>query len=157
MSGNYTGCAMYARDLLETSFLLDYLLEKPGRPEAWLGINSKTVPQEYKPITIRKYLDDRDGYTEKRRATHYQMLCALGAHPSPAGFELKRNGAKLIKSGPFKQRESLEQCIQEAAKLTVLLAERLRQFCLSDFKDGKRISSTLSLKLQFISQKHSTK
>ncbi len=78
--GNYSGCAMYARDILETQFLLSYLLEKPGRPEAWLSTDPKTTPEEYLPVVIRKYLDNRDGFVEKsgckatRRFPHLEAI-----------------------------------------------------------------------------------
>lgn len=45
MSGNYTGSAMYARDVLETQFLLSYLFDEQGRPEEWLAIDPKTTPK----------------------------------------------------------------------------------------------------------------
>ena len=71
MSGNYTGSAMYARDLLETQFLLSYLMDEPGRPEAWLSSDPKATPDEYKPVVVRKYLDKRDGYSKQKR------ICSL--------------------------------------------------------------------------------
>ncbi|MEL7444678.1 MAG: hypothetical protein AAGK02_02560 [Pseudomonadota bacterium] len=148
MSGNYTGCAMYARDLLETQFLLSYLLDQPGRPEAWLSSDPKSSPEEYKPVVIRKYLDLRDGFVERKREKAYKMLSTLGAHPSPGGLELKRDGSRAIHNGPLKQRDTLVQCIQEVARVIFPLCEVLHGFCISDFKQGSNISSRLSLILQ---------
>lgn len=148
MSGNYTGCAMYARDILETQFLLNYLLEKPGRPEAWLSTDPQTRPDEYQPVTIRKYLDKRDGFVEKKRMQSYRTLSTLGSHPSPGGLELKRDGGKAIRNGPFKQRDTLEQCIQEAARVVLPLCGMLHGYCIAEVKNGTRISSRLALILQ---------
>lgn len=148
MSGNYTGCAMYARDLLETQFLLDYLLDEHGRPEAWLLSNPTSSPEEYKPVVVRKYLDKRDGFMERKREKSYKALSTLGAHPSPGGMELKRDGGKAIHNGPFKQRDTLEMCIQEAARVVLPLCGLLRDYCVSEVEDGQRMTSRLSLILQ---------
>lgn len=154
MSGNYTGSAMYARDILETQFLLGYLLDKPGRPEAWLSTDPKTSPKEYRPVVVREYLDDRDGFVEKKRMQNYKALSTLGTHPSPGGLELKRDGSKVIRSGPFKQRDTLEQCIQEAARVTLPLCEMLRDYCNAEVKDGHNITSRLVLILQRTREKY---
>lgn len=148
MSGNYTGCAMYARDLLETQFLLSYLLDDVGRPEAWLSSDPKSSPDEYKPVVIRKYLDKRDGFVERKREQSYKMLSTLGAHPSPGGLELKRDGGKAIHNGPLKQRDTLEQCIQEAARVVLPLCGILHDYCISEVKNGRSMTSRLSLILQ---------
>lgn len=148
MSGNYTGSAMYARDILETQFLLSYLLDEPGRPEAWLSTDPKTTPKEYKPFSLRTYLDNRDGFVERKREKSYKALSTLGAHPSPGGLELKRDGGKAIRSGPFKQRDTLEQCIQEAAKVILPLCGMLHEYTIAEVKDGLSMSSRLALILQ---------
>jgi hypothetical protein len=154
MSGNYTGCAMYARDILETQFLLSYLLDEPGRPEVWLSSDPKTSPEKYKPVVVRKYLDDRDGFVEKKRLKSYKALSTLGAHPSPGGLELKRDGGRAIRSGPFKQRNSLEQCIQEAARVILPLSGILHDYCIAEVKDGQILSSRLALILQRTREKY---
>lgn len=154
MSGNYTGCAMYARDILETQFLLSYLLDEPGRPEAWLASEPKSSPEEYKPVVIRKYLDKRDGFAERKREKSYKLLSTLGAHPSPGGLELKRDGSKAIRSGPFKQRDTLEQCIQEAARVVLPLAGMLHDYCIAEVKEGQSLSSRLALILQRTREKY---
>lgn len=148
MSGNYTGSAMYARDILETQFLLSYLMDELGRPETWLSSDPKTPPEEYKPVVVRKYLDDRDGFVEKKRMQSYKALSTLGAHPSPGGLELKRDGGKAIHSGPFKQRNTLEQCIQEAARVILPLCGMLHGYCIAEVKNGPSMSSRLALILQ---------
>ncbi|WP_289069393.1 hypothetical protein [uncultured Aliiroseovarius sp.] len=148
MSGNYTGSAMYARDILETQFLLSYLLDEPGRPETWLSSDPETIRKKYRPIDIRTYLDERDGFIERKRMQNYHALSTLGAHPSPGGLELKRDGGKAIHSGPFKQRDTLEQCIQEAARVILPLGAMLHDYAIAEIENGPRISSRLALILQ---------
>lgn len=148
MSGNYTGSAMYARDLLETQFLLSYLMDEHGRPEAWLSSDPKRSPEEYKPVVVRKYLDDRDGFVERKREQNYKALSILGAHPSAGGLELKRDGGRAIHAGPFKQRDTLEACIQEAARVVLPLCGLLHDYCTSEVKDDGSMTSRLSLILQ---------
>ncbi len=154
MSGNYTGSAMYARDILETQFLLSYLLDERGRPEAWLLSDPKKSPEEYKPVVIRKYLDNRDGFTERKREQNYKALSVLGTHPSPGGLELKRDGTKSIRSGPFKQRDTFIQCIQEAARVILPLSGMLRGYCVAEIKDGRKFSTRLALILQRTKEKY---
>ncbi|SFE20820.1 hypothetical protein SAMN04488523_105317 [Sulfitobacter brevis] len=139
---------MYSRDLLETQFLLSYLLDEPGRPEAWLSSDPKSSPEEYKPVVIRKYLDKRDGFVKRKREQSYKALSTLGAHPSPGGLELKRDGGRAIHGGPFKQRDTLEQCIQEAARVILPLCGILHKYCVSEIESGRSMASRLSLILQ---------
>lgn len=154
ISGNYTGSAMYARDLLETQFLLDYLFDKVGRPEKWLSIDPKSIPDEYKPVVIRKYLDSRDGFKEQKRMQNYKVLSTLGTHPSPGGLELKRDGGKAIHSGPFKQKDTLEQCLQEAARSVLPLGVMLEEYCNTEIENGENMSSRLALILQRTQNKY---
>lgn len=154
MSGNYTGSAMYARDILETQFLLSYLYDEPGRPEKWLSTDTNASPKEYKAVAIREYLDKRDGFVGKKRMLSYKALSTLGSHPSPGGLELKRDGTRAIRNGPFKQRDTLEQCIQEAARVVLPLAGLLVDYCNAEIEDGASICSRLALILQRIKLKY---
>lgn len=154
MSGNYTGSAMYARDILETQFLLDYLLDAPHRPEAWFESDPKNPPKEYKPVEVRKFLDNRDGFKGQKRAQNYKALSVLGAHPNPGGLELKRDGGRAIHCGPFKQRTTLEQCVQEAARAVLPLLELLRDYCIAEVEHGESLSSPLALILQRTREKY---
>ncbi len=154
MSGNYTGSAMYARDILETQFLLSYLLDADGRPEAWLSSDPNANPREYWPVEIRKYLDRRDGFVEKKRELNYKLLSKLGAHPSPGGFELKRDGGRAIQSGPFKQIDTLARCIEEATRVILPLSEMLCIYCNKELENGRSMCSSLALILQRTREKY---
>ncbi|ETA50177.1 hypothetical protein GQA70_04950 [Ponticoccus alexandrii] len=139
---------MYARDILETQFLLSFLMDEPGRPEEWLSSDPKASIKKYKPVVIRKYLDERDGFLKNKRMQSYKVLSTLGTHPSPGGLELKRDGGKAIHSGPFKQRDTLEKCIQEAARVVLPLCAMLHEYTVSEIENGSSMSSRLALILQ---------
>jgi hypothetical protein len=156
VSGNYSGSAMYARDLIETQFLISYLMDEPGRPETWLKADPDTVRNNYRPVKIREALDKRDGFTKNKRRDHYGMLSTLGSHPTPASLDMKRDGTRLIQSGPFRNMELMDMCIQEAAKEAVLLGTLLLKYCKSDLQDWRQINSKLSLRLQRTKEKYFT-
>lgn len=157
LSGNYAGSAMYARDLIETQFLISYLMTEPGRPEEWLKADTKTARKKFGTAKIREALDERDRFTEKKRKAHYDLLSALGSHATPSSLELKRDGARMINAGPFKQAKLLEGCIQEAAKAAVLLGATLLDYCRSDFPEKDQMTSRLSLTLQRTREKYFNK
>ena len=81
--------------------MLDYPLEVPGRPEKWLNASQEEIRKEFKPVDVRKALDKRDGFKKSGRLAYYRMLSTLGAHPTPLALNLKRDGMKLNRSGPF--------------------------------------------------------
>jgi len=156
MSGNYSGSAMYARDLLETMFLLSYLCDDETRPIEWLKSSPDEIRQKYAPAKIRSALDERDGFLERKREQHYKILSTLGVHPTPQSFELRRDGTRHLNSGPFKNRHLLEECIQELAKTVLPLSGILLDYC-TNFRHGKEISSRLSLILQRAREKYFTR
>lgn len=143
---------MYLRDQLETYFLIDYLSSEDGRPEAWIDATPSEIRKNYRPVQIRKSLDERDNLGKSTRADIYGMLSALGAHPSPQGLEMSRDGTRALRMGPFKQIESLQQCVEEAAKQCVLLCPNLIFFCDEFGEHGKKVSSNLALQYQKVSE-----
>jgi len=158
MSGRYRFCAMVLRDQMETGFLIDYLMEAPGRPERWLASGGNNP--DYKPYKIREALDVRDRLrnpnlpAKSRRSEQYAMLSTLGAHPGPLGMTLHKDGAKALNLGPFKQRDMLKECVEEAARSWVLVTGRLLEFCSEFERDGQGISSPLALRFQKIHEQY---
>jgi hypothetical protein len=104
--------------------------------------------KKYHPAKIRTDLDDRDGFVKKKRKQSYNALSTLGTHPSPGGFELKRDGGRFIHSGPLRQRVTLERCIQEATRTALPLGAMLQDYCNAEVRNGKSMSSRLALILQ---------
>lgn len=154
MSGNYTGSAMYSRDLLETHFLLDYLMDEPGRPEAWLHSDPETIRKDYSPAKVRIALDERDGYQERNRERRYKELSMLGSHPTPTAFNLKRDGARMINAGPFAHEKMLVACVQEAARAALSLGADLLRYVDREIPDGRSFTTPLALALQRTEQKY---
>jgi hypothetical protein len=147
LSGNYTGAAMYARDLLETHFLVDYLLEDDNRPLHWLRADEKTLKDEYKQVKIRDSLDKRDGFQGLKRRDHYSLLSNYGSHPTPQSFELKKASANLITSGPFQRADLAIAMVQELAKITLLLSTILNIY-LTEIPQTETYQAALLLRLQ---------
>jgi hypothetical protein len=149
LSGSYHASAMAARDLIETAFLLDFLLDQPGEPERWLiaDLSDLSGNGKYSPRKVREYLDQRDGYTERKRKKHFDMLSTLGAHPTPYGFSLRRDGHGNINLGPFKQADLVRECIEELAKCTLSLMPSLIAY-IDELPDYQPTQALLSLRLQ---------
>jgi hypothetical protein len=153
MSGNYRGSAMYLRDLLETDFLLDYLMAENGRPEAWLKASDEDIRTLYAPSSVRTALDQRDGFTERKRKQRFDILSVLGVHPSPKGLELNRDGGRQIRTGPFKHSGSVQACIEEAARACLTLSSSLMQYLL-EVPNVSECRTVLGLQRQKIGEKH---
>lgn len=148
LSGNYTGCVMYARDLLETEFLLDYLLDSEERPEAWLSASKDVIRNKYGAGKIRLELDKRDGFKAQKRKARFDMLSAMGSHPTPSSLDLKRDGTRAINAGPFKQADTLRQCVEELARGCAGGGGRLVRYCNAEIPAGTNRSSRLAITLQ---------
>ena len=154
MSGNYVGCVMYARGLVETEFLIDFLMEEAGRPEEWLSSDPGTAREKFGANSVRIALDKRDGFMERKRKKRFDMLSAMGCHPRPSGLDLKRDGTRAINVGPFKQAKVLEACIQELARAALSGSKRLLQYCRSEIPSGSKRSSRLALAAQRAFETH---
>jgi hypothetical protein len=129
-------------------------MDEPGRPEQWL--HSDPNSYAYSPKNIRKALDKRDRNKNPNlpkksgREQQYGMLSRLGAHPGRHGLELQRDGIRVLNMGPFKQKETLRQCIEEMARSCVLLAGKLIQYCYEFDENGTQIASALAIRFQRI-------
>jgi len=103
VSGNYTGSGMYARDLLETQFLIEFLLAEPGRPEHWLNADSKALKTQYSPLSIRMELDKRNGFTKEKRRQAYAALSSLAAQGTIASADRRRAMATPLVRDPWRR------------------------------------------------------
>jgi hypothetical protein len=90
MAGYYQNAVMQMRDILEVSFLSDYFRTDTALIATWKGCSESERNRLFSAFKVRTTLDNRDGFTEKKRMEHYQLLCNLGAHASFQGFELLR-------------------------------------------------------------------
>ena len=129
LGGYYQAAGLQIRDILETAFLLDYFSTDDALIQRWKLVSEKERMKEFGQAKIRQVLDDRDGFTEKRRMEHYKLLSSIAAHPTFAGFTMLRptHGANA-NMGPFYVPELLTATIQELVKVSVAAWENFKWF-----------------------------
>lgn len=119
LSGYYQNATFQLRDLLETSFLLDYFLTDGALIGEWFMADKKIRTSKFAPVKVRVALDDRDGFTERKREAHYNMLCELAAHPTAMGFQMLRPDGVDAHCGPFIEEKTMGAVLAELAKIHV--------------------------------------
>lgn len=143
-SGYYQKGFMVIRDMVEVTFLLDYFKSRPEQIAVW---KENSNAEEFKPLKVRKFLDERDGYQERKRAEDYKRLCEYAAHISNPGFKMiAPDGMGRI--GVFFEPDMLAAFIEELAKKAVYAATVFAPHF-------KEVNQQLSgQKLQFCEQSH---
>ena len=118
MRGYYQNATSLIRDLLETGFLLDDFLSDRARIKLWRESTDKERRDIFAPVKVRSRLDDRDRFTEKKRAEAYELLCSLASHPTYRGFQMiAPEGLGVI--GPFFNLKFLTAVVEECSKRIV--------------------------------------
>lgn len=113
-AGYYQSSVIFLRDILEVGFLLDFFSIDQSKISDWKKSNKEQRLKKYGPSVIRKALDNRDGFKEKKRNQKYQMMCEHAAHATFPGFKLVAPN-KLVKIGPFFDPNYLKFLIEEFA------------------------------------------
>jgi hypothetical protein len=129
LGGYYQAAGLQLRDILETAFLLDYFSTDDSLIQCWKSVSEQERTKEFGQAKIRQALDDRDGFTQKKRMEHYKLLSSIAAHPTFAGFTMLRPtpGAEAH-MGPFYVPELLTATIQELVKVSVGAWESFKWF-----------------------------
>lgn len=129
LGGYYQAAGLQVRDILETAFLLDYFSTDEALIQRWKVVSEQERNKEFGQAKIRQVLDDRDGFTEKKRMEHYKLLSSIAAHPTFAGFTMLRPtpGADAH-MGPFYVPELLTATIQELVKVSITAWENFKFF-----------------------------
>ncbi|MBX2831261.1 MAG: hypothetical protein KTR23_08800 [Rhodospirillales bacterium] len=128
-SGYNQNAALQMRDILETAFLLDYLLTEPDQILTWWNADGKTRRSKYTPSKIREALDKRDGLVNNKRRDTYQMFCELAGHPNPHMVHMLRPTPDSdIAAGPFMEITGLKATISEMAKLAFQVGASINSF-----------------------------
>lgn len=137
MSGYSQTSAMLLRDVLETVFLLD--LFRTDRPAIarWRKADAKTLRQEFAPARVRKTLDDRDGFTSRKREELYRLFSELAGHPSMKGFSMLRPKGMGAHMGPFLDPSALEATVSELGRLAVQVGEHINGFFPDTWNKGQ--------------------
>jgi len=127
MGGYYQSAVMVMRDILETTFLVDYFYTYRDQIAVWRACDEKKRHREFGAMKIRIALDDRDGYTERKREAAYNLLCQLGTHPTYTGFQmLLPKGSNKVVVGPFFEAASLDAVLSELAKIMMQAGAQFR-------------------------------
>ncbi|MNY30369.1 hypothetical protein D3C86_1644750 [compost metagenome] len=127
LSGYYQNATLQMRDMLETAFLLDYFQTDTTLIAQWRGSDKKQRMNQFGPAKVRTALDDRDGFTERKRAVAYELLSELAAHPTNMGFQMLRPDGRNAHCGPFLEATALTAVFSELAKLQVQAAMNFAQ------------------------------
>lgn len=121
LCGYYQASVLQQRNLLETIFLLDYFRTDKKLISIWRKSDKRKRMKEFKPVKIRKALDTRDGFTERKREKAYSLLCELAGHPTPSGFQMLTPvpGGDDAHCGPFFEFTAMKVTLEELAKKLV--------------------------------------
>ncbi len=128
LAGYHQAAASQAREVLETSFLVDLLANDKPLITAWRLASDQELKKRFRPLKVRLALDKRYGHTTMQRAAHYSLLSSLASHPTPQGFRLLRPGPNQPAFiGPFFNDESLKAVGSELAKVVIPAASNFRR------------------------------
>jgi hypothetical protein len=72
--GYYQPAFSMIRDVIETGFLLDLFKRDKGELVKWRSLPAREREKRFKPVEVRKRLDELDGLREGRRASAYKLL-----------------------------------------------------------------------------------
>ena len=119
LSGYSQQAALLLRDILETCFLLDLFSHDPAAITRWRHADRKIRLRDFKPIKVRELLDQRDGFTTKKRAEQYELFSELAGHASMPSFAMLRPKGMDAQIGPFIDPSVVEAVLSEMGKLAI--------------------------------------
>lgn len=137
LSGYHQNSALILRDVLETTFLIDYFSSNQEKIKCWRSADKKIRMKEFSPVKIREALDARDGFTEKKRHAMYELFSELASHPTMKSVFMMRpkiDGDAV--SGPFMEATALEAVISEMGRLAIQVGEQTSLFFPKDPPHG---------------------
>lgn len=134
LSGYSQNSALIMRDILETVFLVGMFRRDRTAIKRWREASSNRAKDEFRPVKVRKFLDDHDGFTTQRREKIYKMFSELAGHPSMQSMHMMRpvkGGDSVI--GPFMEFSTLQAVLSEMGRLAVQVGEVVDSFFPADF------------------------
>jgi hypothetical protein len=116
LSGYYQKAFHQIRDVIETSFLVDYLKTYPEEIEEWRRADRKKRMSYFGARRIREALDRRDAYTSGERKRIYDTMSEYATHASYPGVTLTAMGpTNMVHVGPFFDEKKLRSWLGETA------------------------------------------
>lgn len=115
LSGYYQVSFSIQRDLIEIQFLLDLFRTYPEKIKEWREANDSKLKKDFGPASVRDLLDERDKFSEKKRASRYQLYCKYATHMTYAGFTLITDDTNQVELGPFYNERKLLNCMHDLA------------------------------------------
>lgn len=156
MSGYYQNSAMNMRDILETVFLVDLFRTDRSLISKWRHADDKTLRKTFGPVVVRKALDDRDGFNERKRKKMYRMFCELAAHPTMKGFAMLRPKGMDAHGGPFLDPTALEASVSELGRLAIQAGDIFNPFFPAPYqKANQALEEFQRLKTRWIKELYS--
>jgi hypothetical protein len=137
LSGYSQNSALILRDVLETVYLIDYFASDRSLIKRWRFADKTARKKEFSPVKVREALDERDGFTEKKRFELYEMFSELAGHPTMKSVFMmrpQRDGDAVV--GPFMEATTLEAVISEMGRLAVQVGEQLNLFFPTDWSQA---------------------
>jgi hypothetical protein len=115
-AGYYQSAFSAVRDLLETAFLLDYLVSNQTQIPIWKNGTKDQLKGMFGPNAVRNALDKRDGFKEGKRKEIYDLISHHATHATPSGFKLTVKN-QLGEIGPFYSENNFDAWAQELVKV----------------------------------------
>jgi hypothetical protein len=128
LSGYSQTAALILRDILETTFLIDHFRTDQPAIQRWRTACAKDREREFSPMEVRKYLDERDGFSDQKRKADYKLFSSLAAHPTMESFAMMRPNGMNAYCGPFLEKPTLEAVFSEMGKLAIQAGEVISEF-----------------------------
>ena len=79
-------------------------------------------------MRVRTKLDDRDGFTERKRAAMYDMFSELAGHATMQSIAMLRPKGMDAQIGPFFDVTVLEAVLSEMGRLAIQVGEQIDGF-----------------------------
>jgi hypothetical protein len=125
--GYYQAAFATMRDFLEVATLLNAFRHYPEKLGTWRSAKKGAVPEELKPIRLRKAIEERDPDTAKALQDLYGLYSHHATHPTYDSLRvLQRQGVSV--PGPHFSEAHLRNVLVDLARLLVLSAGPIFQF-----------------------------
>jgi len=115
-AGYYQQAWDAVRDVVELQFLFDDFTGDAEKVMRWATMSRTDREKEFRPVQVRKRLDDRYEHTGEKRRAAYQMLSTMASHASPEGFTLTMPKDNMSETGPFFEERFLRAFLGDIAQ-----------------------------------------